>query len=111
MPGGRLSRSQRSVDRYFDPGCFAAPSVYVYGNAARNVLIGPGAVNFDPAILRDFRLREQMKLQFRAEFFNFFNTPRFYPPNGSIGSRDAGTISGVRGGSNRQSQLGLKLIY
>ena len=108
---GRLPRSERSVDRYFDPACFAAPPAYVYGNAARNVLVGPGAVNFDAAVLRDFRVRERMKLQFRAEFFNFFNTPQFYPPNGSIGSRDAGTISGVRGGSNRQSQLSLKFIY
>jgi hypothetical protein len=108
---GSLPRSERSVNRYFDTACFVAPALYAYGNAGRNILIGPGAVNFDTAVLRDFTIKEGVRLQFRAEFFNFFNTPQFYPPNASIGSPDAGTISGVRGGSNRQSQLGLKLIY
>ena len=108
---GALPRSERSVERYYDSGCFAAPALYAFGNAGRNILIGPGAVNFDIAVLRDFPFNERVRLQFRGEFFNFFNTPQFYPPNGSIGSADAASISGVRGGSNRQTQFGLKLLF
>lgn len=108
---GALPVSERSIDRWFDTSCFVAPPAFTYGNAGRNILIGPGAVNFDVSAARDIRLAERAKVEFRAEFFNFSNTPQFYPPNSSVGSKDFGTISGVRGGSNRQIQFGLKVLY
>lgn len=108
---GSLNASERSIDRYFDPGCFVAPPAYMFGNAGRNILIGPGAVNFDFGVLKSFPVGERKRIEFRSEFFNLFNTPQFNPPSGSIGSPSAGTISSVRGGSNRQIQFALKLLF
>jgi hypothetical protein len=108
---GNLPSSERTVDRWFDPSCFQAPAAFTFGNAGRNILIGPGAVNFDFGVLKNIPIREVTRLEFRAEAFNLMNTPQFYPPNGAIGNPNAGFINGVRGGSNRQIQFALKLIF
>jgi hypothetical protein len=39
-------------------------------------LHGPGATNLDARVFRDFRVRERMRMQFRAEV-NVGNTPHF----------------------------------
>jgi hypothetical protein len=45
-----------------------------------NALWGFGAWEEDLAIRREFPIHEQLKLQFRAEFFNVFNHPAFGDP-------------------------------
>ena len=49
-------------------------------------LRGPGAVNIDLSLFRKFRLTERFNLEFRAESYNFTNTPHFDNPNGSLAS-------------------------
>jgi len=41
----------------------------------------------------DFHEGGSRSLQFRIEFFNFFNTPHFNNPNSTIGAAGAGTIT------------------
>ena len=56
---------------------------------------------------------ETQELQFRAEFFNIFNTPQFNLPGSSIASPanfgvSTGTLTTVSGfGTQRQIQFGL----
>jgi len=45
------------------------------------ILRGPSQLNLDLGIQRNFPITEAMGLQFRAEFFNFTNTPKFGLPN------------------------------
>jgi hypothetical protein len=47
------------------------------GNNGFNNLRGPGIFNWDFGIFRDFAVKEKMHIQFRAEAFNFTNTPHF----------------------------------
>ena len=49
----------------------------VWGNSGRNILIGPGFQNWDVSLLKNIRLAERRKLQFRAESFNVFNHTNF----------------------------------
>ena len=51
-----------------------------------------------------------MKLQFRAEAFNIFNTPQFGQPNASIGNAAAAVISSIVG-NPRQMQVALRLMF
>ena len=53
-----------------------------FGNASRNIIQGPGAQNWDISLFKFFPIREQMHVEFRAEFFNAFNhyDPEFDNP-------------------------------
>lgn len=59
---------------------------------------------------KDFVASERWRLQYRAEFFNLFNTPQFDIPNASIGNPAAGRITATIG-PNRQIQMGLRLSF
>jgi hypothetical protein len=48
-------------------------------NGGRNTLRLPGINNLDLSVSKNFNLRESLKAQFRADFFNFTNTPQFIP--------------------------------
>lgn len=68
--------------------------------------------------MKDFRLFEQTRLQFRAEFFNLFNQVSFgcrettggcNDPDANVNSRTFGQIRSA--GPAREIQLALKLIW
>jgi hypothetical protein len=78
-------RTQSRIDRYFDTSVFApAPAIgngTGFGNAGRNILVGPGQANVDMALKKNFRLKNDTnQLEFRSEFFNVFNHPNFGNP-------------------------------
>ena len=61
--------SDPSVDRWFDPAAFTTPAQFTYGDAGRNILYGPGRVNVDLSIFKEFAVSQAVRLQFRAEVF------------------------------------------
>jgi len=93
-----------------NPAAFAAPLPFTYGNAGRNLLYGPGLYNIDFSLFKDFQLAERAKLQFRSEYFNFFNTPAFSNPNATYGTTSFGTITSTKH-DNREIQFALKLVF
>ncbi|MBI4461243.1 MAG: TonB-dependent receptor, partial [Acidobacteria bacterium] len=102
--------------RYFNPDAYSLPGVRELGNVGRNTLRGPGLATWDFTLSKNFQLREQTRLQFRAEMFNALNRPNFALPRaslfagggGPVGS--AGVISSTIG-TARQVQLALKLTF
>jgi hypothetical protein len=105
---GRLSHP--TVDRWFDTAAFATPAPFTYGNSGRNILYGPGRVNFDFSLFKEFDITKGSRLQFRVECFNLFNTAQFDLPNAAIGASNAGTITAIVG-TPRQIQFGAKVIF
>jgi hypothetical protein len=67
-------------------------------------------LNWDISLFKDFGITERLKLQFRAEALNAFNTPRFGGPNTSVTSSTFGVITS-QANAPRQVQLGLKLLF
>jgi hypothetical protein len=65
---------------YFDPFAFRPVTEARFGTAGFNSLVGPGIVNLDAGLFRNFRLTERFNMQFRAEAFNATNTPHFGNP-------------------------------
>ncbi len=57
-----------------------------FGNTGRNILIGPGQVNFDISISKNFKIMEKSNLQLRGELFNAFNHPQFANPATVVGT-------------------------
>jgi len=100
---------QRSLDRWFNTAAFVRNAQFAFGNAGRNLIEAPGSVSFDFAIYKHFALRERVRIQFRAEAFNFMNTPQFGIPNAQVGNQNFGVISSAE--RSRNLQFGLKVIF
>jgi hypothetical protein len=95
---------------------FASP-VGHYGTLGRNTFSGPGAVNFDFSLFKDFHVRERQTVQFRAETFNIFNHPQFGNPFAtltapSLFGASLGTIATAEGfHTSRQIQFALRYSF
>src|SRR5688572_16724198 len=103
-----------SVETWFDTSVFTA--VPRFGNVGRNVVIGPGFNNTDCAIIKNTKVGETVRVQFRAEFFDVFNHPNFGAPGSIVGTPSFGQITSTRfptgeSGSSRQIQFAVKIIF
>ncbi len=96
--------------QFFDRGAFLLPAQDTLGTAGRNILVGPGVVNLDASLFRDFRVREGWVLTLRLESFNFSNTPHFNNPEGSMTSAQFGQVTGAEQ-DPRRYQLALTLRF
>ena len=85
------------------------PAALAFGNAGKNILVGPGLVNYDASIFRNFRFGEHRNLQFRGECFNITNTPHFNNPVAAFENPSFGHVTSAFG--ERRIQLGLKLEF
>ena len=96
---GTLSKSERSIDRWFDTTAYAVPAPQNrLGTCGRNTLRGPGLVNFDFGLARTFDyFGEGRHLELRWEMFNMFNHPQFGLPERNISSSSKGIISALAG--------------
>lgn len=106
------------------------------GDVSRNSLRAPSFFQWDFSAMKNFRLFEDVKLQFRADVFNILNHPNFGNPDGGIctaftavsgdvpagcttnanfgkvGGTIADTIgSQVGTGTARQEQFSLKILF
>jgi hypothetical protein len=115
---GDPTNTSRQPDDWIGRSAFVIPSDAeiaagnFYGNAGRGSIRSPGLLNFDFSLLKDIPLREDMRLQFRTEFFNLTNTPYFGIPGGvevNFNSPNFGKVT--MAGDPRVVQFGLKLIF
>ena len=97
------------LDQWFNRDAFVRNPQFQFGNAGRNVLIGPGVVKFDLTAHKTFPITERLDAELRFEAFNAFNTPIFDGPNTQLGNRNFGVISNVA--TPRNWQLGLKVLF
>ena len=89
---------------------FLNQAQYTYGDTGRNILRGPGLIDFDTSFFKNFHFKERATFQLRGEFFNFFNTPAFSNPGATFGTGSFGTV-GSTSNNNRQIQIAMKLIF
>ena len=108
-----LPRGKQDPRRWFDPAAFVnrvPDSGFRYGTAGRNTMIGPGVINWDFSLLKDFRVKERHSLELRWEVFNLPNHPLWDIPNGTVGTANFGVISATKI-DNRQMQVALRYSF
>lgn len=105
-----LSKSDRTVNRWFDTSVLSIPAQYTIGNAGRGLIWGPGLKSWDMTISKFFAITERIRVQYRAEAYNLSNSPYFSNPNVTLGAGTFGRVTGV-GNSPRQMQMALKVIF
>ena len=90
VPGfgnGTLPAGKRNINEWFNTSAFVSIPLTgalangQWGDSGRNILQGPGTKNVDFSVFKNFQVAESKALQFRAEFFNLFNTPQFNNPS------------------------------
>jgi len=118
MPANQIITG--SVSQWANPAGFSLPAPGTFGNLQRDFLWGPGIVDFDYAVMKETPIKEQVRLQFRAEFFNLLNHPNFAVPNASafVQTVNGGGLPNPTFGkitatttSSRQIQFALKLLF
>jgi len=115
--GGPINVSPRNVNTpAFDTTRFNTVSSQQLANNIRTFptmfanLLQDGNNNLDFSTLKEFQVRERMKLQLRCELFNAFNHPTFGAPNLSPTSSSFGLITS-QANSARTVQLGARLVW
>jgi hypothetical protein len=115
----------KTVNQWFNPNAFAAPTPGTFGNAARDAFTGPGLKDVDLSLAKNVRLREGVRAQFRAEYFNVLNKTNFTTPNAVVYSTGptpakpttAAVLSPTAGvltataTTSRQLQFALKFLF
>jgi hypothetical protein len=118
-------------------GCYAQgksvmipPALGTFASAGRNIFPGYPFKNWDASVSKDWKIKERLTAQFRAEFFNLLNRPQFANPGGGPNGFNhndpsitnqfgcgcatpdvAGENPVLGSGSNRAIQLGLKIVF
>ncbi len=104
------NRSRSDVtNAWFNTAAFQQNLAGQVGNFGRDVLNSPGQRNVDIGLFRQFRIRERMNLQFRAEMTNALNLVNLTSVNGTLNSLAFGTVRTAR--AMREMQLGLRLAF
>jgi Carboxypeptidase regulatory-like domain/TonB dependent receptor len=99
----------------FNPAAFRRPTatdgeVDLFGNAGRNILTGPKFRTFDLSLLKNVRLAEKTRLQFRVESFNVFNTPNYQVPIFQLDNANVGRVN-ITATEGREFQFAVKLLF
>jgi hypothetical protein len=105
---------QNTVKTYLNADCFGDPGDQVPGNAPRyfSGLRVDGIHNMDLNVYKSFIPKEGMRIEVRAEMFNFTNHPRFGQPNSAVGDPLFGTITSDAPGENPRSfQFGVRFEF
>jgi hypothetical protein len=117
-----LPRGQRTLLHYFNTAAFVNSNAYFNcsgtgpdtcndpGDAARNLLYGPGYINLDSSLFKSFQMAERYNLELRLEMFNSFNTPHFTNPDGDENDLGFGQINSTFG-NQRIVQIAGKFIF
>ncbi len=93
-------------------GPWSRPQAGTFGNVARDSFFGPHLFNTDASLSKNFHIREQIGLQFRAELFNSFNHVNLGQPVAVVDSPTAGQITSLAAlAQMRRWQLGLRLNF
>jgi hypothetical protein len=110
------ARNSKGVYQWVSPSGFSAPVAswnggpnLGFGNAHRDIVVGPGRTNFSTNLYKAFHLTEGTRFELRAETFNTFNHTQFNGFRNNISGSDFGEVSGVQ--DPRTFELGGKFIF
>ncbi|MDX1982776.1 MAG: carboxypeptidase regulatory-like domain-containing protein, partial [Bryobacteraceae bacterium] len=112
VAGQEAALDNPTIARWFNTDAFRLPAQYTFGTIGRMHpnLRSDRIENLDFSVFKNFRIKERVTLQFRAEWFNLTNSPIFASPNTTVGSTAFGIVTG-QDNLPRQTQLALKFLF
>jgi hypothetical protein len=103
------ARGDRTLDKWFNTSAFTVANALQFGTAPRFPLYRPGINNIDLTLMRNFRLTERFRLQFRGAFYNALNRPQFGAPGNTLNTPQFGRISSGR--DARITEVALRIFF
>jgi Carboxypeptidase regulatory-like domain len=108
--GGEIKQhGDDPLTEWFNTAAFNEAPDIRRGTAGVGMIEGPGRYLWDLSLRKDFRVRERIKMQFRADFFNGFNEVLLNNPDTNVSNSAFGRINGTAPGRN--IQLGLRMTF
>jgi hypothetical protein len=113
--------SNLTSHQYINPNCFALPTqIGQNGPTVLPAIYGPAFFNSDLALFKNFQIKENMKLQFRFNGYNFLNHPLwsfnggnlnlgFDPATGKVNTKNFGAVTQKQG--HRVIQMAVKFYF
>jgi hypothetical protein len=116
---GRADRLKSGVidnptnTKYFDTSAFRAASPFTVptDSLSQPDLRTPWRFAWNWSFIKNNRITERVNLQFRAEFYNIFNTPQFDVRGASTDVSNPLFGQVTEGGGNRNVQFGVRLRF
>ena len=118
---GDPNSGSHTVQQWFNTFAFQPNAALTFGDAGRNIVVGPGYRDFDFSILKNTKIGERANVQFRTELFNITNHPSFALPSNILAAPNFGTLFqtpdaaqnnvGLGSGGPRLIQFALKLSF
>jgi Carboxypeptidase regulatory-like domain len=110
LPGSAENR----LNEWFNTSVFSQPAPFTYGNTGRTLpdvrLDGINNLDFGAYKNNRFGRDARFNLQFRSEFYNLANHPRFGVPGLIFGTTNFGVVS-TQANNPRQIQFAIKLLF
>jgi hypothetical protein len=110
---GNPNNGPRTVSSWLNTSAYQRLDVTAnagqFGTEGRNVNVGPAYADWDFAALKNFKVTESMRIQFRAELFDLLNRTNFRLPDSDISSPTFNHI--LASEAPRQVQFALKFMY
>ena len=107
---GDPNTGPETVEKFFNTDAFAAPPPYTFGNAGIGTVTGPGINSVDLSLVKNMRITDRVRLQFRVEAFNAFNHLIMGDPVTEFGNPLFGQVTSTRL-DNREMQFALRLEF
>lgn len=88
--------SDPTIDRFFNVAAFSIPSAGTFGNATRNMIIGPGTRQLNAQLSRDLRFGRTRTLTVQLNANNLLNTVNYQAIDTVVNSPTFGQVLSVR---------------
>ncbi len=98
----------KTVDQWFTTSSFT-PAVGHFGSERSGAFLGPGFQSWDLGAIKNIRITERYRFQFRGEFFNAFNHTNFAGVDTGLNDPNYGQVTSTH--LPRRIQLGAKLNF
>jgi hypothetical protein len=113
-----LPSSQRSINQWYNVSAFTAPQLGSFGTSGRGVVIGPGLINLDTGIQKQFLFFPEAqsgpapRLWFEFSGTNIMNHPNYSNPSMYVNQGGAGVITSDGGVNGRSTgdQSGARVL-
>ena len=94
---------------WFNPAAFAKPAAGTFGNAPRNLIIGPGSKNLNAQLSRDLRMKNNRAVTIQATASNILNIVNYAAIDTLVNSPTFGQVLSVR--PMRSAQLNFRFRF